>query len=324
MKTRTVAKDFTISDLGYGAMSLSHGYGEATPDADAIKTLRQAFDCGYTFFDTAEVYGPYRNEELLGKALRPFYDQIKVTTKFGIAFSEYTHGDIIPDARPETIRKSVEGSLKRLQIDAIDLYLQHRIDPKVEPEIVADVMGNLIKEGKIKHWGVCVASDDYIRRAHAVTPITAVQDRYSMMARGIERQFPLYEELGIGFIAYSPLANGLLSSAYSSSDFKYDAATDYRAKMPQFSEKALQKNRDLIAFLNSTADKHSATLSQISLAWILGKYNWITALPSSRKLERIVENAGGSVIELSQAEIKAIDEALDKLPKSDIYGSKNN
>lgn len=324
MKTRTIAKDFTISDLGYGAMSLSHGYGEATPDADAIKTLRQAFDCGYTFFDTAEVYGPYRNEELLGKALRPFYDQIKVTTKFGIAFSEYTHGDIIPDARPETIRKSVEGSLKRLQIDAIDLYLQHRIDPKVEPEVVADVMGNLIKEGKIKHWGVCVASDDYIRRAHAVTPITAVQDRYSMMARGIERQFPLYEELGIGFIAYSPLANGLLSSAYSSSGFKYDAATDYRAKMPQFSEKALQKNRDLISFLNSTADKHSATLSQISLAWILGKYNWITALPSSRKLERIVENAGGSVIELSQAEIKAIDEALDKLPKSDIYGSKNN
>lgn len=324
MKTRTIAKDFTISDLGYGAMSLSHGYGVATPEADAIKTLRQAFDCGYTFFDTAEVYGPYRNEELLGKALRPFYDQIKVTTKFGISFSKYTHGDIIPDARPEVIRKSVEGSLKRLQIDAIDLYLQHRTDPKVAPEVVADVMGKLIKEGKIKHWGVCVATDDYIRRAHAVTPITAVQDRYSMMARGTERQFPLFEELGIGFIAYSPLANGLLSSAYSSSNFKYDAATDYRAKMPQFSEEALQKNRKLLAFLNATADKHSSTLSQLSLAWILGKHSWITALPSSRKLERIVENAGGSVIELSQTEIKTIDEALDKLPMSDIYGSKNN
>ena len=190
MKTRKLSEGLEVSDLGYGAMSLSHGYGEATDRKDAVKILRQALDCGYTYFDTAEVYGPYINEEIVGEALKPFRDEVVISTKFGISFSEYTHGDIIPDARPEKIRQSVEGSLKRLQTETIDLYFQHRIDPKVEPEVVAEVMGELIKEGKIRHWGVSVAPEEYIRRAHKVTPISAVQDRYSMMARGIEQLFP--------------------------------------------------------------------------------------------------------------------------------------
>ena len=313
MKTRKLSEGLEVSDLGYGAMSLSHGYGEATDRKDAVKILRQALDCGYTYFDTAEVYGPYINEELFGEALKPFRDEVVISTKFGISFSEYTHGDIIPDARPEKIRQSVEGSLKRLQTETIDLYFQHRIDPKVEPEVVAEVMGELIKEGKIRHWGVSVAPEDYIRRAHKVTPISAVQGRYSMMARGI------------GFVAYSPLANGLLSGAYEKATNKnFEAVVDYRSRMPQFMPEAMKKNEELMAFLQKTAEEHSATMSQLSLAWMLGKHSWLTAIPSSRKLERIVENAGGAVVKLSAEEIKAIDEALDKLPKSDIFGVKNN
>ena len=186
-------------------------------------------------------------------------------------------------------------------------------------------MGELIKEGKIRHWGVSVAPEEYIRRAHKVTPISAVQDRYSMMARGIEKLFPTLEELGIGFMAYSPLANGLLSGAYEKATNKqFEAVVDYRSRMPQFTPEARKKNEELIAFLQKTAEEHSATMSQLSLAWMLGKHSWLTAIPSSRKLERIVENAGGAVVKLSAEEIKAIDEALDKLPKSDIFGVKNN
>ena len=273
MKTRKLSEGLEVSDLGYGAMSLSHGYGEATDRKDAVKILRQALDCGYTYFDTAEVYGPYINEEIVGEALKPFRDEVVISTKFGISFSEYTHGDIIPDARPEKIRQSVEGSLKRLQTETIDLYFQHRIDPKVEPEVVAEVMG----------------------------------------------------ELGIGFVAYSPLANGLLSGAYEkATNNKFEAVVDYRSRMPQFTPEAMKKNEELMAFLQKTAEEHRATMSQLSLAWMLGKHSWLTAIPSSRRLERIVENAGGAVVKLSAEEIKAIDEALDKLPKSDIFGVKNN
>ena len=304
MKTRKLSEGLEVSDLGYGAMSLSHGYGEATDRKDAVKILRQALDCGYTYFDTAEVYGPYINEEIVGEALKPFRDEVVISTKFGISFSEYTHGDIIPDARPEKIRQSVEGSLKRLQ---------------------TEMMGELIKEGKIRHWGVSVAPEEYIRRAHKVTPISAVQDRYSMMARGIEKLFPTLEELGIGFVAYSPLANGLLSGAYEkATNNKFEAVVDYRSRMPQFTPEAMKKNEELMAFLQKTAEEHRATMSQLSLAWMLGKHSWLTAIPSSRRLERIVENAGGAVVKLSAEEIKAIDEALDKLPKSDIFGVKNN
>lgn len=186
-------------------------------------------------------------------------------------------------------------------------------------------MGELIKEGKIRHWGVSVAPEEYIRRAHKVTPISAVQDRYSMMARGIEKLFPTLEELGIGFVAYSPLANGLLSGAYEkATNNKFEAVVDYRSRMPQFTPEAMKKNEELMAFLQKTAEEHRATMSQLSLAWMLGKHSWLTAIPSSRRLERIVENAGGAVVKLSAEEIKAIDEALDKLPKSDIFGVRNN
>lgn len=323
MKNKTLRQNLQVSELGYGAMSLSHGYGAETPKADAIKILRQALDCGYTYFDTAEVYGPYLNEELVGEAFKAFRDEIVISTKFGISFSNYSSGDIIPDAAPAKIRQSVEGSLKRLQTDHIDLYLQHRPDPKVEPEVVAEVMGELIKEGKILHWGVCVCTDDYIRRANKVTPIAAVQDRYSMMARGVEKLFPTLEELKIGFIAYSPLANGFLSGAYNKPE-NFDAKNDYRAKMPQFTAEAIAKNQELFEYLSQTAEKHCATLSQLSLAWMLGKYPWLVAIPSSRKLERIVENAGAWTIELSPEEIQTIDKALDSIPMSDIYGSKNS
>lgn len=323
MNQRFLSKNFQVSDLGYGAMSLSHGYGAETPKDEAIKILRQALDCGYTYFDTAEVYGPYKNEELVGEALKPYRHQVQISTKFGISFSEYTHGDIIPDGRPEVIRKSVEGSLKRLQTDYIDLYLQHRTDPKIEPETVAEVMGDLIKEGKILHWGVSMADADYIKRAHAVTPITAIQNRYSMMARNVEKLFPMLQELGIGLIAYSPLANGLLSGAYQNRNQKY-ASDDYRSRMPQFSNAAVAENRDLMAYLTKISAEHGATPAQVSLAWLLGKHSWITALPSSRKLERIVENAGGAVVRLSEEEIRTIDATLKHMPMSDVFGQKNN
>lgn len=326
MKTRILGKDLEVSALGLGCMGFSHAYGAPTDEASAIKTIRKAFELGYTFFDTAEIYGTYEhpndNEILVGKALKDIRDQVVIATKFGIRFdtdTEQTPYPIIPDGHPDRIRKSVEGSLKRLGTDHIDLYYQHRIDPKVTPEEVADVMNDLIKEGKILHWGVSEAPLDYIKRAHAVCPITAVEDRYSMMARWHEDLFPTLETLQIGFVAFSPLANGLLTGAYGKGE-KFDKKYDYRSAMPQFTPEGIEANRQLLQMVENLGQENKATAAHISLAWMLNKKPYIVPIPGSRKEERLLENAGAADIELTKDEVDKIDQLLDKIPMSDVFG----
>lgn len=226
---------------------------------------------------------------------------------------------LIPDSRPETIRKSVEGSLRRLQTDHIDLYYQHRPDPDVPVEEVAGVVQNLIKEGKVLYWGLSEASEEDICRANAVCPLTAVQDRYSMMARWHEALFPVLEELGIGLVAFSPLANGLLSDRYNAASH-FEAGTDYRAGMPQFQPDSYDKNHDLLQLIRRIAAEKNATPAQISLAWMLCKKPWIVPIPGTRKLDRLQENAGATDVMLTNAEVKQIDKALDAMPMSDVFG----
>lgn len=272
MRTRTLGAGLTVSAVGLGCMGFSHAYGVPTEWKEAVWAIRAAFDMGYTLFDTAETYGtaadPHENEKLVGEALKEVRDKVQIVTKFGIRFDETStavNKPLIPDARPETIRASVEGSLRRLGTDHIDLYLQHRIDPKTTPEAVAQVMADLIREGKITHWGISEVTEDYLRRAHAVCPVTAIQNRYSMMARWHEALFPVLEELNVGFLAFSPMANGLLTGAYGK-DSTFDPRLDYRSAMPQFTAEAAEENRELLRVLGIlAADKH-ATPAQLSLA----------------------------------------------------------
>lgn len=245
-----------------------------------------------------------------------------MATKFGIRFdyeSPQVNKPLVPDSRPEVIRKSVEESLKRLQTDHIDLYYQHRVDPKIPIEEVAGVMSELLQEGKITHWGLSEADEDTIRRAHAVCPVTAIQNRYSMMARWYESLFPVLEELNIGYVAFSPLANGFLSAKYNK-ESKFENDTDYRSAMPQFREDAYEKNRKLLALLHETAEKKSATPAQISLAWMLCKKPYIVPIPGTRKPERLKENAGAADITLTAAEVEAIDSLLEQMEMSDVFG----
>ena len=307
-------------------MGMSHAYGAPADRREMAELLADAVDMGYTFFDTAESYGtaanPHDNEELLGKALKPFRDRIILATKFGISFENPeapgTHA-VITDSRPEVIRRSVEGSLRRLQTDHIDLYYQHRTDPRVEPETVASVMADLVREGKILHWGLSEASEEYLRRAHSVCPVAAIQNRYSMMARWNESLFPVLEELGIGFVAFSPLANGLLSRCYTEND-RFDAADDYRASMPQFQRESFGQNRALFSLLDELAEQKHATPAQVSLAWMMCKKPWIVPIPGTRKLCRLKENIGAADICLSAEEIKDIDAALGTMGMSDVFG----
>ena len=307
-------------------MGMSHAYGAPADRREMTGLLADAVDMGYTFFDTAEAYGipqsPHDNETLLGMALKPFRDHIVIATKFGISFARPdepgTHA-VIPCLRPEVIRRSVEGSLRRLQTDRIDLYYQHRIDPNVQPEEVAEVMASLIREGKILHWGISETTEEYLRRAHAVCPVTAIQNRYSMMARGYERLFPVLEELGIGFVAFSPLANGLLTTYYTA-DSHFDSATDYRASMPQFRRESFEQNRGLFSFLNRLGEEHHATPTQIALAWMLCKRPWIVPIPGTRRLCRLKENIGAADIALSAEEVQKIDTELGNMKMSEVFG----
>lgn len=265
---------------------------------------------------------PHDNEELIGEGLKDYRSHIVLATKFGIHFdmtSMEVNKPLVPDSRPEVIRASVEGSLKRLNTDHIDLYYQHRVDPYVPIEEVAGVMADLIKEGKITHWGLSEAGEDIIRRAHEICPVTAVQNRYSMMARWYEELFPVLEELNIGYVAFSPLANGFLSAKYGNNT-KFEAGTDYRSIMPQFSQKGIEKNRELISLLYDTAEKKNATPAQVSLAWMLCKKPYIVPIPGTRKLERLEENAGACHVELTQQEVKALDEALNNMEMSEVFG----
>lgn len=326
MQYRTLGSDLTVSAVGLGCMGMSHAYGAPADKKEMAELLAQAVDLGYTFFDTAEVYGtpehPHDNEELVGVALKPYRDKIVLATKFGIHFdmsSTATNKPLVPDSRPEVIRASVEASLKRLGTDHIDLYYQHRLDPKIPIEEVAGVMADLIREGKITHWGLSEATEDTIRRAHAVCPVTAIQNRYSMMARWYESLFPVLEELHIGYVAFSPLANGFLSGKYDKSS-RFDAGTDYRSVMPQFQPENIDRNHDLLTLLQKLAEQNNATPAQISLAWMLCKKPYLVPIPGTRRLSRLLENAGAADVTLSAEEVAAIDKALDGMAMSEVFG----
>ena len=307
-------------------MGFSHAYGAPTEKNDAIRSIRAAYDLGYTMFDTAETYGtaadPHENEKLVGEALKDVRNGVQIVTKFGIRFDETSaavNKPLIPDSRPETIRASLEGSLRRLGTDHIDLYFQHRMGPNVEPEAVAQVMADLIREGKITHWGISETTEDYLRRAHKVCPVTAVQNRYSMMARQHEALFPVLEELNVGFVAFSPMANGLLTARYGKDD-KFDPKLDYRSAMPQFTPEAEEENRELLQTLRNLAEEKHATPAQISLSWMLCKKPYIVPIPGSRKEERMRENAGAAEVVLSPAEVATLDRILETVPMSAVFG----
>lgn len=326
MKYRILGKDLKVSAVGLGCMGMSHAYGAPADKKEMTELLAQAVDMGYTFFDTAEVYGtpenPHDNEELLGNALKPYRDKIVIATKFGIHFdmtSPQVNKPLVPDSRPEVIRKSVEDSLKRLDTDHIDLYYQHRTDPNVAIEEVAGVMADLIKEGKITHWGLSEANEDIIRRADKICKVTAIQNRYSMMYRDYEYLFDILEELNIGFVPFSPMANGLLTGKYNKNS-KFAEGTDYRSVMPQFKEDAYDKNKALLDLLSDMAEKKNATQAQISLAWMICKKPWIVPIPGTRKINRLTENACAADIDLSVEEIKIIDNSLNNMEMSEVFG----
>lgn len=314
MKTRVLGQGLEVSVIGLGCMGMDHAYGAPADREEMVKLIRRAVELGSNFFDTAVVYGE-ANEVLLGKALEIYKrEDVIIATKFGI------YGQVMVDGKPEnqlnskpdSIREQLAGSLERLGVDYIDLYYQHRIDPEVEPEVVAGVMKELIAEGKIKHWGLSNAPLDYLRRAHAVCPVTCIENQYSMVFREPEKEiFKVCEELGIGFVAYSPLGNGFLSG-------KYDANTqysedDFRNKMGRFSPEVMQKNQALLDLLKGIADSKNATSAQIVLAWELAQRPWIVPIPGTTKMHRLEENLGGAAIELSQQELQDINAALDGL-----------
>ena len=326
MKYRTLGKDLKVSAVGLGCMGMSHAYGPPADKKEMQELLAQAVDLGCTFFDTAEVYGtpehPYDNEELLGRALGPYRDKVVIATKFGIHFDESSpavNKPLVPDSRPEVIRASVEGSLRRLGTDHIDLYYQHRVDPAIPIEEVAGVMSQLIQQGTITHWGLSEATEEIIRRAHSVCPVTAIQNRYSMMARQYETLFPLLEELHIGFVAFSPIANVFLSGRYGK-DAVFEAKTDYRSMMPQFQPANVEQNQPLLALLRETAQRKAATPAQIALAWMLCKKPYLVPIPGTRKPDRLAENLGAAQVLLSAQEVEALDRALDQAGMSDVFG----
>ncbi|UZE14110.1 aldo/keto reductase [Pseudomonas sp. B21-053] len=300
-----------VSALGLGCMGLSHGYGPATDTKQAVALIRTAVERGITFFDTAEVYGPYLNEEVLGQALEPVRDQVVIATKFGFTFGADNKQQIL-NSRPEHIRVAVEGSLRRLKTDFIDLLYQHRVDPDVPIEDVAGVVKALIQEGKVKHFGLSEAGAQTIRRAHAVQPVTALQSEYSLWWREPEQEIlPTLEELGISFVPFSPLGKGFLTGTVTA-DASY-GSDDFRSIVPRFSPEALQANQALVVLIRKLAAQKAATPAQIALAWLLAQAPWIVPIPGTTKLHRLEENIGGASITLTELDLKAIDSALSQI-----------
>jgi len=297
-----------VSALGLGCMGLSHGYGPATDTSQAIALIRAAVDQGVTLFDTAEVYGPYLNEEVVGAALAPVRDKVVIATKFGFTFGDDNKQQIL-NSRPDHIRRAVEGSLKRLNTDVIDLLYQHRVDPDVPIEDVAGTVKTLIAEGKVKHFGLSEAGVQTIRRAHAVQPVTAVQSEYSLWWRAPEQDvLPTLEELGIGFVPFSPLGKGFLTGAIKAgATFGHD---DFRSQVPRFSPEAIQANQALVDLLGHIARDKGVTSAQIALAWLLAQKPWIVPIPGTTKLHRLQENLDAAVIELSSSDLDKIRLAL--------------
>ncbi len=310
MQTRELGRSgLRVSALGLGCMGLSYGYGPATDRSEAIALLRAAVEQGVTFFDTAEAYGPFFNEELLGEALAPFRDQLVIATKFGFKGG---HADAGLDSRPERIRAVAEASLSRLKTDRIDLFYQHRVDPNVPIEDVAGTVKDLIAEGKVKHFGLSEAGVDAIRRAHAVQPVTALQSEYSLWWREPEQAvLPVLEELGIGFVPFSPLGKGFLTGAINV-DTQF-AADDFRNSVPRFAAEARQANQALVDRIRAIAADKGATPAQIALAWLLARKPWIVPIPGTTKLHRLTENLGAAAVVLSEADLQQIGAALDSI-----------
>ncbi len=315
MRKRTLGTDgLEVSAIGLGCMSMTGGYSDKPDRQEMLTLIRTAVDRGVTFFDTAEIYGPYVNEVLVGEALAPYQGQVVIATKFG--------WDIDPTERkprggvtsnPDVVRKVVDGSLQRLGVEVIDLYYQHRVDPQVPIEDVAGVVKELIEAGKVRHFGMSEAAAGTIRRAHAVQPVTAVQSEYSLWWRRPEEEvLAACEELGIGFVPFSPLGKGFLTGTIDAST-SFDASNDIRASIPRFTPEARQHNQAVVDLLASIADRLGATPAQIALSWLLAQKPWIVPIPGTRKLHRLDENLGAADIELSPTELSELDEAASKL-----------
>ena len=313
MKKRKLG-DLEVSALGYGCMGLSYGYGPATDRAEGIKLIRAAFDRGVTIFDTAEAYGPFTNEELVGEALAPIRERVIIATKFGWNIDPET-GERKPglNSRPEHIKIATEGMLRRLGTDRIDLLYQHRVDPEVPIEDVAGTIKELIAAGKVAHYGLSEAGAQTIRRAHAVHPVTAIQSEYSIWTRDPEPEIlPVCEELGIGFVPWSPLGQGFLTG-------KIDAATtfdksDFRAVFPRFTPEAREANLALVGLLKQIAERKNATPAQVALAWLLAQKPWIVPIPGTTKLHRLEENLGSVAVELTSQDLSDIESSFAKIP----------
>ncbi len=295
-----------VSALGLGCMGMSFGYGPPADNQEMIDLMRNAVEQGITFFDTAEVYGPYTNETLVGEALAPFKGEVVIATKFGFRIQDGKQTGV--NSRPDNIRAVAEASLKRLKIEAIDLFYQHRVDPEVPIEDVAGMVKDLIQEGKVKHFGLSEAGAHTIRRAHAVQPVTALQSEYSLWTRNPEADIlPTLEELGIGFIPFSPLGKGFLTGKMD--EHTTFATTDFRNILPRFTQEALKANQALIDLLASVAAAKKATPAQIALAWLLAKKSWIVPIPGTTKMQRLTENNGAALIELTPDDLLEIENA---------------
>jgi len=302
------ADGLEVSALGYGCMGLSHGYGTAADREYAIGMIRAAVERGVTFFDTAQVYGPFTNEDVVGEALAPFRDDVVIATKFGFNFENGESRGL--NSRPDYIRRMTEDSLRRLRTDRIDLYFQHRVDPEVPIEDVAGTVRDLIAEGKVKHFGLSEAGVRTIRRAHAVQPVTALQSEYSLWWREPEEQIlTVLEELGIGFVPFSPLGRGFLTGTIDESTAFLDS--DFRNTLPRFDAENRKANRYLVETVTGLADRKGVTSAQIALAWLLARKPWIVPIPGTTKLHRLEENLGAADVELTSADLAKIDAALD-------------
>lgn len=315
MQQRTLGKSgLTVSALGLGCMGMSFGYGQAADKQDMIRLMRAAVEQGVTFFDTAEVYGPFTNEELVGEALEPVRDQVVIATKFGFDIDQATgqnRGGL--NSQPAHIRQVVENSLKRLRTDRIDLLYQHRVDPNVPMEDVAGVVHDLIAEGKVKHFGLSEAGVEAIRRAHAVQPVAALQSEYSLWWREPEQEImPTLEELGIGFVPFSPLGKGFLTGKIDENT-QFDKS-DFRNTVPRFSPEARKANQALVDLLGRLAQDKQATPAQIALAWLLAQKPWIAPIPGTTKRHRLEENLGATALQLSADDLREIEQAAARIP----------
>lgn len=314
MDKRALGKSgLEVSALGYGAMGLSHGYGPATDRQQAIALVRAAFERGVTFFDTAQIYGPFTNEEVVGGALAPLRRNVVIATKFGFAFDAAGKPTGALDSRPESIRRTTEGSLKRLGVETIDLLYQHRVDPNVAIEDVAGTVKELIAEGKVRYFGLSEAGVGTIRRAHAVQPVAAVQSEYSLWWREPEQAvLPTCEELGIGFVPFSPLGKGFLTGKITDST-RFEAGDLRGTTLPRFTPENLKANQAFVDFIQQVAARKGATPAQIALAWVLVQKPWIVPIPGTTKLHRLEENLGAADVELSPADLRDIDGAASRI-----------